>query len=172
MALCSTLAKKIILSLFLGCCSLFYSQVSKSQIIEKFEVVDFVFQGLNRTSESWLRDYLDVSFPFSANEQDLAKLRSKILTTGVFHKANVSFFKFKSQRFIKIEAAEKWTTIPVVRAEVGGGTPLWVAGIYDQHSFGRLWTLGSEFRKYGDEAPGFVFGPNHLDMIGEGKILE
>ena len=32
----------------------------------------------------------------------------------------------------------------------------YVVGLYDQHSFGRLLTIGAQFQKYGDEEPGFV----------------
>ena len=60
-----------------------------------------------------------------------------------------------------IDVDEKWTTIPVVRGQFGGGTPLRVAGLYDIHSFGRLWTLGAEGRKYGDAPWGGVAWARH-----------
>jgi hypothetical protein len=50
--------------------------------------------------------------------------------------------------FYDLNWNEKWTTIPVIRGAFGGGTPLLVAGLYDIHSFGSLWTLGAEARKY------------------------
>jgi hypothetical protein len=130
----------------------------------KKNVADLVFEGLERTKEPWLRSYINIDFPSELSLSDLDEIRSKILTTGVFHRAEVIFVEAKGKTYARIRVSEKWTTIPVVRAEVGGGTPLYVAGIYDQHSFGRLLTLGSEFRKYGDENPGFVMwfkSPRH-----------
>lgn len=122
----------------------------------KKKVEDIIFEDLERTDETWLREYLGVSFPSELSSEDLDFLRRKILTTGVFHRAELDFVRVKDKRYVRARIWEKWTTIPVVRAEVGGGTPLYVAGIYDQHSLGKLITLGGEARKYGDEKPGFV----------------
>ena len=47
-----------------------------------------------------------------------------------------------------------------------GGTPLLVAGLYDTHGFGKLWTFGAEVQRYGDAPPGGVIwarAPRWLD---------
>ena len=127
----------------------------------KVESSRLVFYGLERTNELWLRQYLDLSIPIKSSPDDLKQIQTKILTTGVFSHVQPEVLaegKLNGQvdNILKISVKEKWTTIPVVRTEFGGGTPFYVVGLYDQHSFGRLLTIGAQFQKYGDEEPGFV----------------
>lgn len=158
----------------------------------------FVFEGLSRTRESWVREYLalDESHQYSAFE--LEQLKKHLLTTGAFTKVELKVIsdwnkrqphhhektetnpekespgsdtslcsgpKYSASGFgttksreqlICIGVEEKWTTLPVLRGEFGGGTPLRVLGIYDIHTFGSLITTGAEFRQYGSSDPGFV----------------
>src|SRR5690606_18700755 len=85
---------------------------------------------------------------------------SKLLTTAVFREVRAQIYGLgdddTAEYYLSITVVEKLTVIPVIRAVVGGGTPLKVAGIYDTHAFGSLWTLGGEARQYGDAAPGGV----------------
>jgi len=118
---------------------------------------EYHIDGLRRTSEHWLKRYLSLDEPIVASEQNLEFMRKKLLTTEVFQSVAVSIEKLPQDDCrVFIQVVEKWTLIPVVRATVGGGTPMLVAGVYDTHSFGSLWTLGGEFRKYGDAKPGHV----------------
>lgn len=61
-----------------------------------------------------------------------------------------------SQVHLTLRCTEKWTAIPVLRGQFGGGTPLLVLGGYDTHSLGSLWTLGAELRRYGSAPVGGV----------------
>ncbi len=115
------------------------------------------FDGLNRTSEDWIRHYLDLNSPTDASTENVDALRKKLLTTEVFQSVSITVEQLTPESCrLYVQVVEKWTLIPVVRATVGGGTPMLVAGVYDTHSLGRLWTLGGEFRKYGESKPGHV----------------
>ena len=117
----------------------------------------YEFIGLDRSQESWLLEYLELKFPCSLSDLEIKKLEEKLLNSQVFQSAKVYPKVNPSKKFnLAIKVKEKWTTIPVIRGAIGGGTPLLVAGIYDTHSFGRLWTLGGEFRKYGEAPAGGV----------------
>jgi len=137
--------------------ALYFCVVSDIYAFEKYRVIDMKIVGdHHRTDESWIRRYLDIELPAEMEVSDLEFLRSRILTTQVFTEATLSFVPVNTDDskdyILEIELDEKWTTIPVLRGAYGGGTPLRVVGIYDTHTFGRLWTLGAEARKYG-EAP-------------------
>lgn len=135
---------------------LFASLLLTGTAIAKVAVNQIELVGDKRTKIDWLKTYLSIDLPIELSESAHATLlgnwQRRLLTTGVYHGVEVRaegdtvFFDLK----------EKWTTIPVIRGEFGGGTPLRVFGIYDTMSFGRLWTLGSELRQYGNEDPGYV----------------
>lgn len=122
-------------------------------------IVQIKYSGLQRTNQAWLESYLGLSLPERLSRPDIIRLQRKLLTTGVFNDVKVAV-EPTSDRLdtftLWLQVDEKWTTIPVIRAAYGGGTPLTILGLYDIHSFGRLLTLGGEMRKYGDAPPGFV----------------
>lgn len=117
------------------------------------------FKGLHRTSASWLADYLGLQCPCALSAEDLEALRIRLLTTQIFQDVTLDLVPRPEapETFdLQIEVQEKWTIIPVIRGAFGGGTPLLVAGIYDTHMFGSLWTLGAESRTYGSAPTGGV----------------
>lgn len=123
------------------------------------KVVDLELIGAQRTEINWIKTYLNLQTPSHISENDLRNIERKLLTTAVFTKAKAILRpsnKDPDAYILEVKIEEKWTTIPVIRGAFGGGTPLGVLGIYDTHSFGHLWTLGGELRKYGDASPGGV----------------
>ena len=139
----------------------FKQLTSVNHTAEEILVEKVVFNGLKRTSLKWVKHYLSLDqLPLAMTEKRAYALALKLMTSGVFSKVEVGFAEERSkngkQITLRFDCEEKWTTIPVLRGQYGGGTPLFVAGVYDTHSFGKLWTLGGEFRKYGDSSPGSV----------------
>ncbi len=132
------------------------------------ESVDF--KGLDRTDATWIHNYLDLQLPRAMTRSDTINISRKLMTTGVFSDVKVALRPVDPTKvrlssvgkqhpeavILELLVVEKWTTIPVVRGVYGGGTPLRVVGLYDTHVAGKLFTLGGEFRKYGDAPPGFV----------------
>lgn len=130
---------------------------------EAFPVVGLVMTGTERSDQDWLAQYLDLHLPARVTREHARRLGMKLMTTGVFRDVKVAFEPHSGApeesspaRDLHIHVEEKWTTIPVLRAVYGGGTPLRVVGLYDTHVLGRLWTLGGEMRQYGTSPPGFV----------------
>ena len=117
------------------------------------------FNGFNNTSSEWAREYLQIDIlPLQLKTHEIDFLAQKLLTTSVFTKVE---WKIEDQgtdlgHTLVFDCHEKWTTIPVVRGQYGGGTPLLVIGGYEFHSFGKLWIIGAEYRKYGQAKPGGV----------------
>jgi outer membrane protein assembly factor BamA len=124
---------------------------------QTLQIREVHLQGLERTDPTWLFSYLSLNCPCELSRAELDKRQRKLLTTQVFHKVSFQLTKLDDRHHdLTIIVSEKWTTIPVIRGAFGGGTPLLVAGMYDTHSFGHLWTFGGEFRKHGNAAPGGV----------------
>jgi hypothetical protein len=117
----------------------------------------FSINGLDRTSELWFRDYLQLDRFSAWNEEAAVRMRQKILTTDIFTFADIQHKTEPPKCVVTIDVKEKWTTIPVVRGAYGGGTPLVIVGGYETNAFGRLLALGGELRRYGSMAPGAFF---------------
>ncbi len=115
-------------------------------------------EGAKRTDPEWLRSYLGLSFPTVVADDICDLIRKKLMTTDVFIgvESELRDSEVVGQKKLLIRLNEKWTTIPVIRGAFGGGTPMTVLGVYDTHSFGRLWTLGAETRRYGDAPSSYV----------------
>lgn len=115
------------------------------------------FKGLRFSDPEWLKSYLPLHCPCEFDDQKILSLQSKLLTTQVFQTVDFALQTITGeQKKLIIDVQEKWTVIPVLRAAYGGGTPLVVAGIYDSHFLGRLYTFGVESRTYGSAPPGGV----------------
>ncbi len=122
-------------------------------------VTSVVFEGLHDTNEDWLRSFILVAPPETLTQNDLAAIRGKLMSAGVFSEVQTSLLPDpidKSAYQLKISIKEQWTLIPVLRAGYGGGTPFAAFGAYDSHAFGRLWTLGLQAFRYGDSPYGAV----------------
>jgi outer membrane protein assembly factor BamA len=124
-----------------------------------YEIVEARIEGANKTHREWAFEFLQLKTPVPLSETDVISLQNKLMTTNVFTSVDYSLEESKTHpggHVVTFKITEKWTTIPVIRGAMGGGTPLRVFGIYDTHVWGRLWTLGAETRKYGTAANGYI----------------
>jgi hypothetical protein len=124
-----------------------------------FHIQQVDIKGLGRTNINWLMEYAGLQCPCDLSGADIDALKTRLLTTQVFEDVSVQVKESDEEPAaykLEIEAKEKWTVIPVIRGSFGGGTPLVVAGIYDTHVFGSLWTVGAETRTYGSAPMGGV----------------
>lgn len=126
---------------------------------ELYEITGYKFTGHQKTQESWIHEFLQLYAPASLSKSDCEKLTNKLMTTGVFTSVDFELNddpEHDGAHTLTFKMKEKWTTIPVIRGAMGGGTPLRVFGFYDTHALGKLWTFGAETRKYGDAKNGVI----------------
>ena len=104
-------------------------------------------KGLIKTDAAWLLAYSRLSCPCVLSARDLERLEKKLMTTQIFKEVSItSSEKARGELDLVINLEEKWTLIPVVRGAFGGGTPLFVLGLFDTNFVGQLWTVGAETR--------------------------
>lgn len=131
-------------------------------------------QGLNRTDEVWLRDYLGMTFPRDVEDADVTEMRNHLMTTDIFTDMTILLRRVDEQKNtcdLTVNIVEKWTTIPVIRGAYGGGTPLLVLGGYETNAMGSLKAIGGEIRRYGNMAPGFfLFAKSPRAWRGAGSF--
>jgi outer membrane protein assembly factor BamA len=113
--------------------------------------------GAERTSLTWLQDYIDLDLPAAVTKLKMDNLKRRLLATLVFKEVEVYLDDDPAGRVLCIDLEEKWTAIPVVRGAYGGGIPFKVLGAYDTHLLGSLLTLGVQAEQYGSEPVGGVF---------------
>lgn len=150
---------KAFLYCLLACLGAFsFNSPARSEGNEKIHIIEVVFEGFDATDPNWLNEYLALQCPCEITRPQVEEMRSKLLTTQVFQSVDADLEPLSdgSSYRLRWRAREKWTVIPVLRAAFGGGTPLWVLGIYDTHFMGRLWTVGAEARTYGSAPTGGV----------------
>ncbi|MDD9950621.1 MAG: hypothetical protein OXT67_03555 [Zetaproteobacteria bacterium] len=127
------------------------------------QVKHIAIDQAERTSLSWLRQLLHLDrLPQTVCHAQLSKYRTQMMATDVFWQVALTM---EAPHTLRITVHEKWTTIPVIRAAVGGNSILRVLGIYDTHLWGRALTLGGEFRRYDRTTPGGVLYMN--GQVGE-----
>ena len=155
--------------------TLLYTSITFAQISvelkdqdKKVHVIGVEWHGVKYTDTKWAERLLGINeLPITISPADKKKLVYKLLTTRVITNVDIYFSKTTEQdlnadrsspqkHIMHIRLNEKWTTMPVLRVEYGGGTPLQVYGIYDTHVLGRKWTLGAELRRYGTDPFGGV----------------
>jgi outer membrane protein assembly factor BamA len=134
-------------------------------------VVNFEFSGFNRSKESWVREYLELDSLTALAGVDVDAIRQKLMTTDIFTDVIITQkTNLDSSCTLRFDVAEKITTIPVIRGQYGGGTPLLVLGGYNMNTFGRLLAVGGEMRRYGKMAPGaFLFFKSPRAWNGKGR---
>jgi outer membrane protein assembly factor BamA len=134
--------------------------------------VTFELSGFGQTNEGWVREYLELdSVVTEPSAEKLESIRQKLMTTDIFTSVTIAQkTNANSSCTILLEVTEKITTIPVFRGEYGGGTPLAVLGGYSFNTFGRLFAVGGEIRRYGIMAPGaFLFFKSPRAWNGRGR---
>jgi outer membrane protein assembly factor BamA len=129
-----------------------------------FHITQIDIVGLKRTEQSWLLEHLHLSsLPLDLNNNQLEQICEKLHNMRVFSYATTDVEETSPAHFkLKIIVEEKWTLIPVVRGQSGGGTPLFVLGAYETNLFGKIITFGGEARRYGNAPVGYmIYGKNH-----------
>ena len=134
-----------------------FAQEESPHSLLKHQISEIKYYGIKWSDRDWIKSYLSISVPMTVTEEDLRHYEKMLLTTNVIYEAEAKIEDLPGGRkALAISIKEKWSLIPVIRGQFGGGTPLYVLGAYDTHSFGRFWTIGGEFQKYGDSPTSFV----------------
>lgn len=165
------------------CLTSSFSDLAQGDEGESVLVEKLIFRGLNRTDPAWLASVLGLNVPCLLPRIELEPLRRRILSIRIFSSAQVEFFGEKKSGSVdtfavpseggtlQITVEEKWTFIPVLRGQFGGGTPLWVLGAYETNLFGKGLSVGLDIRRYGRAPIGYMIFAKNLDALGRGYFF-
>lgn len=114
-------------------------------------------EGLKKTNEDFVRRELGLiensNYCKSEIEQSIERLKS----TGIF--VNAKAFNIES-KILKIEVEEKWTTIPILKINSGGGISQYTLGVYDPNLFGEYLESGIQYENLAKAGSGVVWFKN------------
>ncbi len=86
----------------------------------------------------------------------------RIERTGLFSAVDhtLSPRGINNSTVLRISVSEKWTTIPIVKINSGGGISQYTLGVYDPNVFGKFMELGGQYEHLGGAGSGVLWFKN------------
>jgi hypothetical protein len=112
---------------------------------------EIVVYGLQKTQ----RPVIQTEINLCRCENDFETLGQRLLNTGLFKSVTVKEHSSDQSITKSLLIEEKWTTIPILKFNSGGGVNQLTAGVYDPHLFGRRIEIGAQYESIAS-APSFV----------------
>ncbi len=128
---------------------------------DSIRYLNYDVKGLSRSHWNVIQTELDLcNCP-----DDPEKLSQVLLSTSLFYQVDID----KSENRVSIALKEKWTTIPIAKANSGGGVQGFTFGVYDPNAFGRRIELGAQYESFAG-APSFVLW-NKVPRLFETRLF-
>lgn len=136
------------------------SNENSNMVVENIEV-----EGLQRTRNKVVFGELLFSKGDTISENDILDSKTRILNTRLFSKVHIKteFIAKKGGKDhvkVKINLNERWTTIPIIRFQKGGGVSHFILGAYDINFLGRYYEVGAQYERFGDQNSGVAWYKN------------
>ncbi len=103
---------------------------------------------------------------FSQNEKvcgsQIQEGINRLKRTGLFSTVSHSISKSDQSNLtiLKITVSEKWTTIPILKFNSGGGVSQYTLGVYDPNIFGEFLEAGAQYENLGGASSGVLWFKN------------
>lgn len=128
----------------------------------EFSIHSYKIEGLIKTHRKVIETEIKIC-NCGANPEIL---KQQILATGLFHEVDVNR---NPNNQISIIVKEKWTTIPILKLNSGGGVNQTTFGVYDPNIMGNRIEFGTQYESLGG-APSFVIW-NKVPRISDSKYF-
>lgn len=128
---------------------------------QSFVFSSIVVQGNQRTSlEVILRELgIPLEQVVCSSEIEVAILRLKRI--GIFAQVESEVQNSDdSKHILTVKVIEKWTTIPILKVNSGGGTSQYTLGVYDPNIFGAYLETGVQYENLGGASSGVLWFKN------------
>lgn len=102
-------------------------------------------------------------------QEGISRIKRTGLFSEVFH--SISNQAEPSSVILKITVIEKWTTIPIVKVNSGGGVSQYTLGVYDPNIFGEFLEAGAQYENLGGASSGVVWFKNPR-LFGERQGID
>lgn len=138
--------KILLFTLFLSCSAF-------AETIQEIKVI-----GNNKTGLNIILQELGIKEHQNATKSEINKGIQNLKNTRLFSKVSYKLVpKDDTKATLIINLEEKWTTIPILKFQSGGGVSQLTAGVYDPHVYGQYTELGAQFQKLDDTNSGVAW---------------
>ncbi len=129
----------------------------KPYVIKSIEIL-----GNAKTDSKIIQNELGYGLNERLCESQISEGVNRIKRMGLFSEVDYSFTKQNQtdSAELKITVREKWTTIPIVKFNSGGGVSQYTLGVYDPNIFGEFLEAGAQYENLGGANSGVVWFKN------------
>jgi len=140
--------KQIILCLFL-----IFSLTSHA---DSFFIKKLTLEGNSKTKTSVILSELNIQANSKVSTKDIENSLANLRNTNLF---SLVTYQIKGDELV-VTVQEKWTTIPILKLNNGGGVSQMTLGVYDPNVAGRFFELGTQYERLGDTNSGVLWAKN------------
>ena len=137
-----TCAQLITMALLLSLATPAWSQNADVHTSSSYQVETIAIKGLSRTDKKVVFRELLFKQGEQVREADLAESIQRLYNTQLFAKVSYNYDKANKKMTLTFE--ERWTTIPILKFNSGGGVNQLIAGAYDINLFGQYIEGGAQ----------------------------
>lgn len=125
--------------------------------IESIEI-----SGNTKTNTSVIKREIGFNQDEKICESQIQEGINRLKRTGLFSTVSHSIFKSdqSNSTILKITVSEKWTTIPILKFNSGGGVSQYTLGVYDPNVFGEFLEAGAQYESLGGASSGVLWFKN------------
>lgn len=118
--------------------------------------------GNKKTNAKVIERELGFSAEEKVCELEIQEGISRLKRTGLFSMVDYTLSRQDptGPAILKITISEKWTTIPVVKVNSGGGVSQYTLGVYDPNVFGEFLEAGAQYENLGGASSGVAWFKN------------
>ncbi|MEK6627329.1 MAG: BamA/TamA family outer membrane protein, partial [Bdellovibrionota bacterium] len=118
--------------------------------------------GNAKTKTSVIERELGFNLNEKVCESQIQERINRIKRMGLFSvvEHNITKQNQTNAADLKITVNEKWTTIPIVKTNSGGGVSQYILGVYDPNLFGEFLEAGAQYENLGGASSGVVWFKN------------
>jgi len=121
--------------------------------LAKGVVKEIELKGNKKTKSSVILNEIDLKKGDLLNKDSLKEARSKLLNLEIFSDVKINLVN----DVLKITVVERWTAVPILKFNSGGGVSEIVAGLYDVNFMGNFIEAGAQYQRLGDRHSGVIW---------------
>ncbi len=129
---------------------------------EQIQIENIEISGNNKTNTNVLLREMPFAPGDTICPEQIQEGLSRLQRTGLFASIehNLSSPEASGKTTLKIQVTERWTTIPILKFNSGGGVTQYTLGVYDPNAFGKFLELGLQYENLAGADSGVVWFKN------------
>ena len=127
---------------------IFFVSNASAVVVDRLEII-----GNTKTKYAVIADEIEFSPGMNIDEPWITEAQQRLQNIRLFTDVKVKRVK----NVVNVKITERWTTIPIMKFNSGGGVQQLTLGVYDPHIAGRNLELGTQYQKLEDTHSGVIW---------------